>query len=479
MIMGMHSLSFLRFHEAAFKKAVAAVALIGLTAIVMGNSLMAQAPDFKSGLGDGWKVTDYAGSGPIEIADGQMEIRMGEQLTGVAWNKALPARMNYQVDLEAMKVDGSDFFCMLTIPYGESACSLVLGGWGGGVVGISSINGQDASANETTDYRRFEKGQWYKIQVKVTPDSIQAFLDNERIVNLMTQNRKLDIRFGVEEFLPFGIGTWQTTARYRNLKWTSLAKPGTDDLKDGHHYIPTKVSAPEEDLKLVAMFEGLRVADVSDALDRYGFAGRTLMDTAIHPLWKDTEDFSHRITGVAVTARYIPAQEPTPHADTNDAFNQWVSETYRDQTPEPFTVLFHKGSILVIEEAGETDTGSIGSNNIMQWKILGCRGVITSNSARDLDEIAAQKIPLYLKKPGRGIRPGRNQLESVNTPIVCGGVQVRPGDIIVADGDGVVVVPRNYAEKVASFAHTVLRGDKESRRDSYRKLGIKPDASVR
>src|SRR4029450_12847292 len=100
----------------------------------------------------------------------------------------------------------------------------------------------------------------------------------------------------------------------------------------------------------------------------------------------------------------------------------------------------------------------------------GMVGVVTSNSARDTDEIIAQKVPLYFRQPGRGIRPGRNEVESVNRPVVCGGVLVKPGDVVVADGDGVIVVPRAKAADVAAYAKRILDGDKAGRRGLYEKL---------
>ena len=105
-------------------------------------------------------------------------------------------------------------------------------------------------------------------------------------------------------------------------------------------------------------------------------------------------------------------------------------------------------------------------------------GVVTSNSARDTDEIIAQKVPLYFRQPGRGIRPGRNEVESVNRPVVCGGVLVKPGDVVVADGDGVIVVPRARAEEVARYARQVIEKDRAGRTKLYEKLGMPKDKSV-
>ena len=198
----------------------------------------------------------------------------------------------------------------------------------------------------------------------------------------------------------------------------------TDELRKGKNYIPTKVYSEQEDADILKLFEGLRVSDVTDGMDKAGLKNIGLMSPDIKPLWKDTERFTHRITGIAVTARYVPTNKAPASTTETKAFDSWVSQWYNKISPEPFTPLIRKGTVLVIEEAGDGDTGSIGSNNIMAWKSLGSLGVVTSNTARDTDEIITEKVPLYFKKPGRGIRPGRNEIESVNRPIVCGGALV-------------------------------------------------------
>jgi len=105
-------------------------------------------------------------------------------------------------------------------------------------------------------------------------------------------------------------------------------------------------------------------------------------------------------------------------------------------------------------------------------------GVVTSGGVRDTDEIIKQKVPVYLKQVGRGIRPGRNEVESVNKPVMCGGVMVRPGDVVVADGDGVIVAPREQAEAVAKAALGILEKDKAGRKRLYEKLGMPLDKTV-
>ena len=263
----------------------------------------------------------------------------------------------------------------------------------------------------------------------------------------------------------------------------ALAQPNgrtdVDELRRGRSFIETKVYSEQEDRELLKQFEGLRVADVSDGMDKVGLANVGLMSPEIHAAWKDTKQYKHRFIGIAVTARYVPTNDgPAPAMET-EAFDKWVGRTYSEVTPEPFVPLIREGTALVIDDAETRDVGSIGSNNIMGWKLRGCVGVVTDATARDTDEVATEEMPLYFRHPGRGIRPGRNEIESVNRPIECGGVLVRPGDVIVAEGDGVICVPREKAREVADYARATMDGDKAGRRNLYKQLGLPEDASVR
>src|SRR5437667_4533773 len=219
------------------------------------------------------------------------------------------------------------------------------------------------------------------------------------------------------------------------LAQTSADKEAAGDLRAGRSFILTRVYSETEDARVLALFDGLRVADVSDGMDAVGLQNIGLMDADIRALWKDTEHFSHRFVGIAVTARYVPTQIAPAGRMKTDDYDKWVGDWYRNRSSEPFVPLLRKGAALVIEDAADADVGSIGSNNIMSWKLRGCVGVVTSATARDTDEITTERIPLYFRKPGRGIRPGRNEIESVNRPISVGGVLVKPGDVIVADRD--------------------------------------------
>jgi len=219
------------------------------------------------------------------------------------------------------------------------------------------------------------------------------------------------------------------------------------------------------------------VADVSDGMDMAGLPNQGLVDPAIHPSWVDYKELSHIIRGIALTVRYVPTQK-SDRPEPGEEFTSWEGNFYSTYSSEAFIPLIHKGVIIVIDDVEEKDIGSIGSNNVLSWKDRGAIGVVTDASSRDTDEVALEEFPLYLREKGRGIRPGRNELESVNRPISIGGVLVCPGDVVVADGDGVVVVPRKVAVEVAQHAHGVLSGDKAGRKRLYEKLGMPLDKTV-
>ena len=171
---------------------------------------------------DGWKVTGFAGHGEVEVADGAIRLGSGAMLTGVNGLVKLPGN-NYELALDAMKIEGGDFFCGLTFPVGTNCCTLVIGGWGGGVVGISSIEGSDASGNETTRYLEFAQNKWYRVRVKVSGTKVEAWIGASKIVDLDTTDKRISMRAGeIELNQPFGVAAWQTTAALKNIQWRKL-----------------------------------------------------------------------------------------------------------------------------------------------------------------------------------------------------------------------------------------------------------------
>ena len=170
----------------------------------------------------GWKESDFSGHGESTVKDGVISMPAGTSLTGVTWTNPFPT-MNFEVELDAMKVEGSDFFCGLTFPVGKGACTFIVGGWGGGVVGISSIDHMDASENEATRYMAFKPKQWYHIRARVTPNRIQCWIDKEEVVDVRPNGREISLRAG-EIYLsqPFGIAAYQTEAALKNLTLKTL-----------------------------------------------------------------------------------------------------------------------------------------------------------------------------------------------------------------------------------------------------------------
>lgn len=173
----------------------------------------------------GWRETQFAGRGEVECRNGLMLLNMGDPFTGVNWTNDFPT-MNYEVALDAMRVAGADFFCGLTVPVGNTFCSLIVGGWGGSLVGISSLDGMDASENETTRYMTFDYGHWYRIRLRVTPDRLEGWLDAKKIVDVVTTGKQISLRVGdIEMSKPCGLASWQTTAAYRNIQMRRVTGP--------------------------------------------------------------------------------------------------------------------------------------------------------------------------------------------------------------------------------------------------------------
>ena len=169
-----------------------------------------------------WQPTKFIGEGPVKVESGRIIMEPGNDLTGITWTgPELPAT-NYELALQAMRLDGSDFFAGVTFPVGDSFCSLILGGWGGSVIGLSSINGMDASENETSQSLEFESGRWYAVRIRVTPAKIEAWLDEKPIVDLALHGNKVDTRIEVEPSRPLGIAAWRTKSALREIRLRRL-----------------------------------------------------------------------------------------------------------------------------------------------------------------------------------------------------------------------------------------------------------------
>lgn len=239
------------------------------------------------------------------------------------------------------------------------------------------------------------------------------------------------------------------------------------------------MSEQEDRKRLLDMYAGLRLTDVCDGMDAVGLQDVGLLDAHIRPLWRDTESFAHRVVGFAHTVRFVPTRRRAPVFEDVEDHMKWKGDWYGRLAQGPVNDEIRPGDLIVIDASGVKECGFIGSNNSMGWLAAGAVGAVTNGGARDTDELIKQKVPVYSRGIARGIRPGRLELESTNQPVTVGGVFIRPGDVIVADGDGVIAVPAERADQVAQIAIRIQEGDKSGRRKLYEKLGLAEDFTTR
>src|SRR5262249_37114390 len=170
----------------------------------------------------GWGSTNFGGGGGVSVQDGAVLLERGSDMTGITYDRRDFPRLDYEVTLEGKRVGGNDFFCTTTFPVGDAHCSLVVGGWGGTVVGLSSLDGRDASENETRTLRAFKPDRWYGVRLRVTAEKIQAWIDEEKVVDVATKGKKLSIRPECDLCRPFGVATWRTTGAVRDVRVRTL-----------------------------------------------------------------------------------------------------------------------------------------------------------------------------------------------------------------------------------------------------------------
>lgn len=281
---------------------------------------------------DGWVVTPFAGHGDIEVRDGTLVLNQGV-LTGIHRTNP-PALVDYEVSLEARRVLGGDFFCGLTFPVLDSHATLIVGGWGGAVVGISSLDDQDAAQNETTQYRSFQKDRWYAIRLAVTRTHLSVWIDDERLIHVATAGKKVALRSGeIEMSAPFGLATWSTTAELRNLRWRSLTAPAPA-APAGTFVLPPRFATAADRITAAATNSHRAWNRLAELCDRFGprQAGSTNLESAID--WILSEMRTDRLDAVR--------GEPVP-------VSHWVrgaeSLELLEPTPEPLPLLGLGGSI--------------------------------------------------------------------------------------------------------------------------------------
>uniref|UniRef100_A0A7V4KCB8 RraA family protein n=1 Tax=Fervidobacterium pennivorans TaxID=93466 RepID=A0A7V4KCB8_FERPE len=231
----------------------------------------------------------------------------------------------------------------------------------------------------------------------------------------------------------------------------------------------------EKRRKLLELYSDIRVADVRDALDAFGYHFHCTMDTTIKPL------FRTRAFGIAKTVRYLPYRGGNEYAeyikDPKRYLNEYLGKYYQETCPYPWIETIEEGDFVVIDQSG-LRVGLMGSANLLDCLSRGMRGLVTNGGVRDTDEVILEKIPVWCSTIAQSTVHLRLEYSDMDIPVAVGGVQVRPGDVIVADGDGVVVVPQEIAFEVAELAKVIHDMDKEERRRLYDKIGRPYDETV-
>jgi len=222
--------------------------------------------------------------------------------------------------------------------------------------------------------------------------------------------------------------------------------------------------------RVLELYQGLRVADVRDALDWLGLHHYGSMSPGMRPLWRA------RACGLARTARYLPYDGRIPPM-TAEEYTEWVGWYYREICPYPWIRPIQPGDFCVIDQSG-ADAGLMGSGNTLTCAGLGATGFVTNGGVRDTDEIIIQRIPFWSRLVSQSMVQGRLRFDAMDIPVSVGGVMVNPGDVTVADGDGVIVVPRALADEVAGRARRQLEEDRAGRRELYEQQGRAFDHTV-
>lgn len=194
--------------------------LICLAALAAGAQQNAEwRPLFNGKSLEGWRETPFTGRAGVRVENGAILLAAGSPMTGITYTGAFP-HTDYEIRFEAARLLGGDFFASLTFPVGDSFCTWVLGGWGGDIVGLSSLDGWDASDNETRTYFTFEKGRWYAMRLRVTNEKITAWIDGRQIVNAAIAGREVSLRPGeIKLSAPLGFASYYTTGAVRKIEY--------------------------------------------------------------------------------------------------------------------------------------------------------------------------------------------------------------------------------------------------------------------
>jgi len=230
---------------------------------------------------------------------------------------------------------------------------------------------------------------------------------------------------------------------------------------------------PKENLELIALFARLRVTDVRDGMDWMGYHHYGTLHHSFKPLYRPKIS----TIGIARTSRYIPYEGPVPSLPPEE-YTKWVRMYYNEICHAPWVPKIQPGDFICMDVSG-TDVGYLGSNNTLEHKVSGAVGwLINGGGIRDTDECVMQDINVWSPHVSQSMVQARGRYLDEGNPIAMGGVAIYPGDVVVADGDGVIIVPRKVAKDVAKYAWQEASADKKGRKQLYIDLGMDLDETV-
>ena len=228
----------------------------------------------------------------------------------------------------------------------------------------------------------------------------------------------------------------------------------------------------EENKKIIKMFDKMRVTDTRDGMDWCGMMHYGTMDYGIKPLERGRK----AVVGIAKTCRYVPYDGHVPFLKYEE-YSKWSAMFYKEICNYPWRKDIQEGDFIVIDQSN-TMVGLMGSNNALECMVKGAVGLVSNGGVRDTDEVVIEKIPFWSRGTVQPMVQGRIKFDAMDIPVEVGGVVVNPGDVIVADGDGVIVVPRAIAADVAKWGGNEMVNDKAGRRKLYEAMGLPFDETV-
>ena len=201
---------------------LAATTRLGRSVVHAASAVQSELAPLFDGNGLGrWKPTSFGGEGEVTVEGGEIQLAQGNDLTGITWTGDV-IRTSYEIELQAKRVSGGDFFCGLTFPVGDDYCSFIVGGWAGAVWAVEPRRARRVRERGPRAFAILPQGRWYTVRVRVTADRVRAWIDDESFADVNITSSRISIRPEVQDSRPLGIAGWHTRAALRAIRLRTL-----------------------------------------------------------------------------------------------------------------------------------------------------------------------------------------------------------------------------------------------------------------